>query len=184
MPKNSAAVQNQDRDQKPRHRPARHLQGHQEPRLFDHAGVLVRRRQRGLLCVRLGLKGREKVAEGLRVGQRRFDRKRLGIDVPAAPERRPNSILMRRRYYPTFLEGGDDPSGRSRPDCTDSNSEPLRGSGWAQRPGPDSAFVRICTIGPCLRRGRQESTLTGHSFDDANGPARQESRSLMARQKA
>jgi hypothetical protein len=32
---------------------------------------------------------------------------------------------------------------------------------------------------------RPESTrLTGHSFDDANDPARQESRSLMSRQKA
>jgi len=36
---------------------------------------------------------------------------------------------------------------------------------------------------PCAADGRSR-TLTEHSFDDANGPARQESRSLMARQKA
>jgi len=41
----------------------------------------------------------------------------------------------------------------------------------------------ICAFETFERR-LESTTLTGHSFDDANGPARQESRSLMARQKA
>ena len=87
MPKNSARVQNtkiamrtQDTGE------LRDLQRHQQSRLLDHAVVLVRRRQSLFLRVRLWLERREKVAHGLRVGQRRRDGEQIGVGLSASPE--------------------------------------------------------------------------------------------------
>ena len=77
----------QDRDQNPRHGPARDLEGDQEPRLFDHAGVLIGGRQRRLLRLSFRLKRREKVADRLRAGERRADREHSGVDASPAPDR-------------------------------------------------------------------------------------------------
>ena len=88
MAKKSAAVQKTRiaiRD--PRHRPARDLKRNQEPRLFDHAGVLVGGRQRRLLRVSFWLKRRQKVADALRIGEGRAYREHRGVDGPAAPDR-------------------------------------------------------------------------------------------------
>jgi hypothetical protein len=46
-----------------------------------------------------------------------------------------------------------------------------------------SGMAGLCAFETFERR-LESTTLTGHSFDNANGPARQETRSLMARQKA
>ena len=77
--------QNRDKDPEDTAEP-RDLQRHQQSRLLDHAVVLVRRRQSLLLRVRLRLERREKVAHGLRVGQRHRDGEQIGVGLSASPE--------------------------------------------------------------------------------------------------
>ena len=86
--KERGGPKDQNRDKNPRHRSARDLERDQEPRLFDHAGVGVRRRKRRLLGVGFGLQRAKIVGERLGALQRPLDREHGRIDLAAAPDRR------------------------------------------------------------------------------------------------
>ncbi len=79
--------EDQNCDEEPGHRPARHLEGDQQSRLLDHAGVQVRRRQRRFLDVGLRFQRRKIVGDRLRVGERRANRQGGRVGAPSAPER-------------------------------------------------------------------------------------------------
>ena len=94
--KERGGPKNENRQEKPGDRPGRDLQRHQQPRLFDQAGVCVSRRQRRLLGVGLGPKRREIIGGRLCVGEGRPDRQQCRVYRPAAPNRRVgllNSLL-------------------------------------------------------------------------------------------